>query len=112
MTAISRYNLTKQICWHREIDHDYDYESIDRHSYSKTHHAKYTCEIPCFKGNNVLLNNTCYIILCKTIFSIDYNHYLQISMDVEEDEKPQLLLDDFCLYDKHGHLGELKDSFH
>ena len=27
-------------------------------------------------------------------------------MDGEEDEKPQLLLGDFCLYDKHGHLGE------
>ena len=33
-------------------------------------------------------------------------------MDVEEDEKPQLLLDDFCLYDKHGHLGESPGSFH
>ena len=40
-----------------------------------------------------------------------YSHFIipyLIDEDAEDGEKPQLLLDDFCLYDKHGHLGENK----
>ena len=31
----------------------------------------------------------------------------QIAVDGDEEgEKPQILLGDFCLYEKHGHLGK------
>ena len=35
----------------------------------------------------------------------------QIAVDGDEEgEKPQILLGDFCLYDKHGHLGKRRND--